>query len=122
MPNGGVDALIDANRKKPNLCNPVEAATETAVAFALKQPAFGQVTNDICEALNKTILQEFFKVAFRRKIYRSIEELQRDLDDWLHDYNYERTNQGKMCCERTPIQTLIDGKERWHDKITTLNN
>ncbi len=66
--------------------------------------------------------KEFYQVAFRRKIYRSIEELQRDLDDWLHDYNYERTHQGKMCCGRTPMQTLIDGKEAWHDKIATLNN
>ena len=79
-------------------------------------------TNGICERFHKTILQEFYQVTFRRKIYRSIEELQRDLDDWLHDYNYKRTHQGKMCCGRTPMQTLIDGKEAWHDKITTLNN
>jgi transposase InsO family protein len=78
-------------------------------------------TNGICERFHKTILREFYQVAFRRKIYRSIEELQRDLDDWLHDYNYERTHQGKMCCGRTPMQTLIDGKEAWHDKIATLN-
>jgi hypothetical protein len=44
MAAGGVDALIDANRKKPNLRNRVEEATETAVkAFGLEQPAFGQV-------------------------------------------------------------------------------
>lgn len=44
MAAGSVDALIDANRKKPNLRNRVEEATETAVkAFALEQPAFGQV-------------------------------------------------------------------------------
>ncbi|PFH04481.1 winged helix-turn helix protein [Collimonas sp. PA-H2] len=41
---GGVDALIDANRRKSNLRNRVEEATEMAVAqFALEQPAFGQV-------------------------------------------------------------------------------
>ena len=79
-------------------------------------------TNDICERFHKTILQEFYQVAFRRKIYRSIEELQIDLDDWLHSYNHNRTHQGKMCCGRTPMQTLIDGKEAWHDKITALNN
>jgi hypothetical protein len=44
MAAGGVDALIDANCKKPNLRNQVEEATESAVvAFALEQPAFGQV-------------------------------------------------------------------------------
>ncbi|AMO94025.1 integrase core domain protein [Collimonas fungivorans] len=79
-------------------------------------------TNGICERFHKTILQEFYQVTFRRKIYRSIEELQSDLDDWLAYYNNDRTHQGKMCCGRTPIQTLIDGKEAWQDKITTLNN
>lgn len=41
---GGVEALIDANRRKPNIKNRVEEETEAAVtAFALEQPAFGQV-------------------------------------------------------------------------------
>ena len=79
-------------------------------------------TNGICERFHKTILQEFYQVAFRRKIYRSIEELQHDLDEWIAYYNTARTHQGKMCCGRTPMQTLIDAKEVWDDKITTLNN
>ncbi len=79
-------------------------------------------TNGICERFHKTILQEFYQVAFRRKIYQSIEELQHDLDDWMVYYNSARTHQGKMCCGRTPMQTLIDAKEVWDDKITTLNN
>ena len=78
-------------------------------------------TNGICERFHKTILQEFYQVAFRRKIYLGITELQADLDDWLRHYNHERTHQGKMCCGRTPMQTLIDGKEAWRDKITVLN-
>ena len=79
-------------------------------------------TNGICERFHKTILQEFYQVAFRRKIYQSIEELQHDLDDWMVYYNSARTHQGKMCCGRTPMQTLIDAKEVWDDKITALNN
>ena len=79
-------------------------------------------TNGICERFHKTILQEFYQVTFRRKIYRSIEELQSDLEEWLKYYNYDRTHQGKMCCGRTPMETLIDGKEVWKDKITNLNN
>ena len=79
-------------------------------------------TNGICERFHKTILQEFYQVTFRRKIYRSVEELQKDLVDWLAYYNNKRTHQGKMCCGRTPMQTLIDGKEAWRDKITLLNN
>ena len=79
-------------------------------------------TNGICERFHKTVLQEFYQVTFRKKIYRSIEELQQDLDDWLRYYNNERTHQGKMCCGRTPLQTLIDGKEVWRHKIDNLNN
>jgi transposase InsO family protein len=78
-------------------------------------------TNGICERFHKTILNEFYQVAFRRKIYRSLDELQVDLDDWLGYYNEQRTHQGKMCCGRTPMQTFIDGKEVWRDKITALN-
>lgn len=37
------------------------------------------------------------------------------------NYNNARTHQGKTCCGRTPMQTLIDGKEAWRDKISTLN-
>ena len=72
-------------------------------------------TNGVCECFHKTILPEFYLVAFRRKIYLSIEELQADLDAWIVTYNNDRTHQGKMCCGCTPIQTLMDGKEAWHD-------
>ena len=41
---GGLDALLDANRKKPNFRNRIEESIESAVvAFAVEQPAFGQV-------------------------------------------------------------------------------
>ena len=44
-------------------------------------------TNGICERFHKTILQEFYQVAFCRKLYLSLEELQTDLDAWLAYYN-----------------------------------
>ncbi|WP_087113427.1 IS481 family transposase, partial [Parendozoicomonas haliclonae] len=74
-------------------------------------------TNGICERFHKTILQEFYQPALRRKIYESVDELQRDLDDWLDYYNTRRTHQGKMCCGRTPMETLIAGKEIWMEKF-----
>jgi transposase InsO family protein len=77
--------------------------------------------NGICERFHKTILQEFYQVMFRKVIYRQIEDLQRDLDVWLKWYNEERTHQGKMCCGRTPMQTLIDGKEIVRQKVNNLN-
>ena len=73
-------------------------------------------TNGICERFHKTMLQEFYQVTFRKKIYRDIETLQFDLDLWLEEYNHERTHQGKMCCGRTPMETLEDGKRLWEEK------
>jgi len=44
-------------------------------------------TNGICERFHRTVLDEFYRVAFRKKIYRTIEELQADLDEWIGEYN-----------------------------------
>lgn len=74
-------------------------------------------TNGICERFHKTILQEFYQVTFRKKLYQTIEELQQDLDLWIAHYNYERTHQGKMCCGRTPMETFKDGKQIWQGKL-----
>ena len=74
-------------------------------------------TNGICERFHKTILQEFYQVTFRKKLYGDIESLQSDLDEWLVYYNTKRTHQGKMCCGRTPIETLEDGKRIWKEKF-----
>lgn len=74
-------------------------------------------TNGICERFHKTILQEFYQPALRRKIYSTLDELQADLDEWLEYYNNERTHQGKQCCGRTPMQTLLDGKSIWKEKF-----
>ncbi|HHS2904408.1 TPA: IS481 family transposase, partial [Legionella pneumophila] len=76
-----------------------------------KTKANSPQTNGICERFHKTILQEFYQVTFRKKIYESIDELQKDLDEWMDYYNNQRTHQGKMCCGRTPMQTLIEDKQ-----------
>jgi len=67
-------------------------------------------TNGSTERLNQIIQDEFYKVAFRRKVYRSLEEIQADLDTFMDEYNNNRTNQGKHCQGRTPMQTFEDGK------------
>ena len=74
-------------------------------------------TNGICEHFHKTILNEFYQVTLRKKIYQTIDELQADFDEWLIKYNTQRTHQGKMCCGRTPMETLIDGKQIWMEKF-----
>lgn len=81
-----------------------------------KTKAQSPQTNGICERFHKTILQEFYQVTFRKKLYVTLEELQKDLDEWIKYYNNERTHQGKMCCGRTPLETLLDGKRIWAEK------
>lgn len=68
-------------------------------------------TNGITERFNQTLLDEFYKVAFRKKVYTCLEEIQADLDDFLHTYNFNRTNQGKYCKGRTPMETFMAGLE-----------
>ncbi len=82
-----------------------------------KTKAKSPQTNGICERFHKTILQEFYQVTFRKKIYQDIETLQADLDEWMENYNQNRTHQGKMCCGRTPMETLEDGKNIWQEKL-----
>lgn len=65
-------------------------------------------TNGICERFHKTLPDKFYRVAFRKKVYRSIEELQADLDEWMQQYNEQRTHQGRWCFSKTPMQTFLD--------------
>ena len=57
------------------------------------------------------MLNEFYRVVFRKKIYASVGELQKDLDEWLAHYNNLRTHQGKRCQGRTPMETFITSLE-----------
>lgn len=81
-----------------------------------KTKAMSPQTNGICERFHRTILNEFYQLAFRKKLYDSLDELQKDLDGWVNYYNNQRTHQGKMCCGRTPAETLLDGKQIWDEK------
>ena len=78
-------------------------------------------TNGICERFHKTIQQEFYAVEFRKKIYKSIEELQNDLDEWLHQYNYKRTHQGKNCEGMTPMECFEKSKHLAQIKMIGYN-
>lgn len=65
-------------------------------------------TNGICERFHKTLLDEFYRIAFRKKVYDSVETLQADLDAWMIGYNETRTHQGRWCFGKTPMQTFMD--------------
>jgi transposase InsO family protein len=77
-------------------------------------------TNGIVERFHKTALNEFYRVAFRRRIYRSIEELQTDLDDWIREYNEERPHQGRWCFGKTPRETFLDAKPLAKEKMIAV--
>lgn len=82
-----------------------------------KTKAQSPQTNGICERFHKTILQEFYQVAFRKNVYTCVEGLQKDLDLWLTYYNNERTHQGKMCFGKTPFETMLDSVAIWKEKF-----
>jgi transposase InsO family protein len=67
-------------------------------------------TNGICERFHRTMKQEFFDIAFRKKIYASLEELQVDVDHWIAKYNETRPHSGKYCYGKTPMQTFREAK------------
>ncbi|MDE3051553.1 MAG: transposase family protein, partial [Nitrospirota bacterium] len=74
-------------------------------------------TNGICERFHKTMLNEFYRVAFRKKIYRTLEELQADLDAWMEEYNQQRPHQGRWCYGKTPMHTFMDSLALAKEKI-----
>ena len=74
-------------------------------------------TNGICERFYKTLLNEFSRVTFRKKIYRTLEELQADLDGWMEEYNHQRSHQGRWCYGKTPMQTSRDSVSLAKEKI-----
>ncbi len=64
-------------------------------------------TNGACERLNRTILEEFYQVAFRTRIYETIDQLNDDLQIYLKTYNYQRTHQGKRTKGRVPAELYL---------------
>ena len=55
--------------------------------------------------------EEFYAVAFRKKLYENLSVLQQDLDEWMEYYNLERPHSGRYCYGKTPMQTFKDSKE-----------
>lgn len=74
-------------------------------------------TNGIVERFHKTVLDEFYRVAFRKKIYASIDDLQVDLDAWIKTYNEERPHQGRWCFGKTPMRTFLDARSLAQEKM-----
>jgi transposase InsO family protein len=79
--------------------------------------AYSPQTNGICERFHKTILDEFYRVTFRRKRYDTVAALQEDLDAWMDEYNMRRAHQGRWCFGKTPMATFLDSLQLARDKM-----
>ena len=74
-------------------------------------------TNGAVERLHQTIQNEFYQVAFRKKLYHTPEEIQADLEAFMEQYNTERTNLGRYCQGRTPFQTFLEGLKLYQKHV-----
>jgi transposase InsO family protein len=63
-------------------------------------------TNGFVERFQRTVLDEFFRIAFRTTLYEAVGALQADLDAWLHEYNYERPHQGYRNLGKRPFERI----------------
>ena len=78
-------------------------------------------TNGICERFHKTVLQEFYQFAFRKKVYSTIEKLQADLNNWIEHYNNERPHSGRYCYGKTPNETFQESIKIAKEKMRDYN-
>lgn len=74
-------------------------------------------SNGICERLHRTMQEEFYAIAFRKKLYDNLELLQQDLDEWMQYYNNERPHSGRYCFGKTPMQTFIESLPLAREKM-----
>lgn len=123
----GIDVLRMLTDRGTEYCGKVEShAYQLFLAVEdidhSKTKARSPQTNGICERFHRTIKNEFYDIAFRKKIYSSLEELQIDLDAWLMKYNNERPHSGKYCYGKTPMQTFLDSLKIAKEKNLSSDN
>ena len=70
-------------------------------------------SNGIVERFNRTLLEEFYQIAMIKKVYTSLSQLQDDLDQFIYNYNFKRTNQGYRLKGKIPYQKFLDGKRKY---------
>lgn len=79
-------------------------------------------SNGICERFHRTIQEEFYAIAFRKKLYTSLDSLQHDLDEWIRYYNEQRPHSGRYCYGKTPIQTFTEALPLAKEKLLNQHN
>jgi transposase InsO family protein len=66
-------------------------------------------SNGFVERLHRTLLDEHFRIQGRTKWYETVDEMQKDLDNYLHHYNHKRPHQGRNLAGRTPYKAFVHG-------------
>lgn len=64
-------------------------------------------TNGFVERFHRTILDEFFRVEFRKRVYEDLDALEASVQEWICYYNAERPHQGYRNRGRTPYETVL---------------
>ena len=104
-------AVEDVDHSRTKAKNPQSEPVKRSIRWIDRR------ANGIVERFHKTVLDEFYRVAFRKCIYGSMAELQTDLDAWIRSYNEDRPHQGRWCFGKTPMQTFLDGVSLAKEKM-----
>jgi len=86
-----------------------ELAHQLGIRLTFIKPAHPW-TNGSCERLHQTLLHEFYIPALCSKRYTTVEDLNYDLQLFLHWYNYQRTHMGRRLRGKVPAQVYFSGK------------
>ena len=77
-------------------------------------------SNGFIERFHRTILDEHFRIMGRTKFYESIEEMQKDLDEYLKTYNQKRAHQGLNMNGRIPEQVFKEGLSKNKEVLISM--
>jgi transposase InsO family protein len=68
-------------------------------------------SNGCVERLQLTILEECWRPAFARSLAPKITALEKDLDEYLHYFNYDRAHTGRLTQGRVPADIVFGARE-----------
>ena len=87
------------------------AACEAADARQRRIKAGRPNSNGCVERLQLTILEECWRPAFARSLAPKITALERDLDEYLHYFNTDRTHNGRLTKGRIPADIVFGARK-----------
>src|SRR4030095_12986671 len=77
-------------------------------------------TNGICERFHKTILNEFYRVTFRKKLYKTIEQSQTELDQ-LRQNTYANVSRYRPMSQREDVGAVSGALTKTDDEDLSVD-